>query len=130
MGATLEVQADDVKVLRKFGRIERWWDEGLRPLDDADVRSGLVRASLKELLDRGHVEPSRARLDNLWRGLPVDQQSLLQSAMDALDEAQLLRIEQIELGTVVTIPADRADTIRAFIAGEQSLPQLAEILGG
>src|SRR5687767_14283894 len=82
----LQLGPDAVDRLREIGRIEAGWWEGVTLPKDANPRRARVRAAIQLLIDKERFGDATTRMDNVWRGLRVDEQQLLQGALMALAE--------------------------------------------
>ncbi|MBN2800871.1 MAG: hypothetical protein JXX28_17170 [Deltaproteobacteria bacterium] len=110
-------------LIKDVGGIEQWWT------DSPDQPDELVRAAIGILLDRGHIGERSARIDNLWRGLPVESQSVLQQAVHQLVQGGFLATMMHLQGVHVTVAPEAVDRLRAVAAGELSLSSLSPLLG-
>ena len=65
--------------------IETWWDSRRLPSDENSLRAA-IRGALGQLVERELVGARTTRLDNLWRGLVIDQQVAIEQAIVMLME--------------------------------------------
>ena len=115
--------------LRKLGRIDSSWWEGAELPKDEDPRMQRVRAAAGLLLSRGHVgDEAATRMDNVWRGLPFDDQELLQRALAALAEAGLLRIVASRVALMVCIAPGAEEKVKELVDGKQIPSALSAML--
>lgn len=124
---TLRLTPEQVEQLRAFGGIEPpWWPDVELPEDEHPLRQR-VRAAVQQLIDRGHVGARSTRMDNVWRGLPVDDQAFLQTALTVLGEEGVLAISATPTGVQLAVAEDRLDLARAIADGRQDTPGLAAL---
>lgn len=127
MPTHLQVPSEHVERLRSFGGIDApWWIDVELPEDEHPLRQR-VRAAIQLLLDRGHVGDRTTRMDNVWRGLPDDDQAFLQTALTVLGEEGLLTVLATPVGVQVAIASDRLDTARGIADGSQDTPGLTAL---
>lgn len=113
--------------LATLGGIESgWWDNITLPTD-SNAQRAIVRAALGLLADRAE---NPVRMDNLWRGRPLDQQELIEEALNLLDEAGTLRIVNAPAGVQLVVDPGAIATVRAIAEGSQSVEGLDELLKG
>lgn len=123
----LQLSPDHVERLRVFGGIEApWWGEAELPEDEHPLRQR-VRAAVQLLIDRGFVGDTTTRMDNVWRGLPDDDQAFLQTALTVIGEEGLLAVVATPVGVQVAIAPDRLDTARAIADGSHDTPGLTAL---
>ncbi|MCB9677518.1 MAG: hypothetical protein H6737_20585 [Alphaproteobacteria bacterium] len=117
---------DHVAKLAAFGAIETGWWEGAELPKDKNESRQRVRAAIGLVLGRcaGGV---RVRMDNLWRGLPLDAQELVEEAMNVLSDEGLVRIENAASGVLITVPADSEAQLRELASGKADSDGLNEL---
>lgn len=109
-GAHLRIPRSSIPEIRDFAGVESWWSGQYEVVDDPFAVRGRVLTALQMLLDRGHVGlASLTRLDNLWRGLPLSDQQVIESVVRVLEGDGLLVLVQTERGLQVAA----ADTVAA-----------------
>ena len=124
---SLRLTPEHVEQLRVFGGIERpWWPDVELPEDEHPLRQR-VRAAVQQLLDRGYVGAVTTRMDNVWRGLPTDDQVFLQTALTALGEEGVLAITATPAGMQVAVVEERVDVARAIADGRHDTPGLTAL---
>jgi len=115
-----------VEVLRERGGVDpSWW----RDAGAASPRER-VQAAVKGMLERGIVGDTTTRMDNVWRGLPFEDQGLLQQAISVLAEDGVLRCVGTATGLQVSVAAEQKATAEAIAAGSATTPGLDALLGG
>lgn len=123
---TLRLTPEQLERLRAFGAIEPpWWPDVELPEDEHPLRQR-VRAAVQQLIDRGFVG-APTRMDNVWRGLPVDDQAFLQTALTVLGEEGVLAITASPAGVQLAVAEDRFELARAIADGRQDTPGLAAL---
>jgi len=126
----MQFDADLVDELRQLGQIDDpWWDAVDLPEDPNPLRQR-VRAALQLLIDKGVQGDTTTRMDNIWRGLPFDDQSLLQQAVMVLAEEAALRVVGSPVGLMVSIEPSAADTVKALAAGTSESAGLQSLYQG
>jgi hypothetical protein len=119
-----------VEELRTLGRIDPpWWADVELP-EDANPLRQRVRAALQLLLDKGVVGDQTTRMDNLWRGLPFEDQGLLQQAVMVLAEEGSLRVVGSPIGLLVAVEASAKDTVAGIAAGTNDSAGLTALYQG
>ena len=120
------VNEDHVQKLANFGQIESgWWDGAELPKDDNPTRQR-VRAAIGLLLGRC-AGGQTIRLDNLWRGLPIAEQEIVEEAMNILADEERVQIGNHSSGVRIGVPADQEDGLKAIANGEADSDGLAEL---
>jgi hypothetical protein len=114
----LVLSSELIEKVRTFGRVETWWPPGSRPVADTHPRRAWVRTAISGLLERGLVGDKTTRMDNLWRGLAVEDQEIVQQAVEMLVEEGVLTSEGTEAGLVVSITAGSEEAIKAVVSGK------------
>ncbi len=127
----LAVDPQAIDALRELGRIDSsWWDGVDLPSDEHPGRAR-VRAAARLLLDRKHVgDDAATRMDNVWRGLPLEDQDLLQRAISALAIAGLVRILATRVGLMVCVADGQESKVKALADAEQVPSELTDVLDG
>ncbi|MCB9668518.1 MAG: hypothetical protein H6736_02985 [Alphaproteobacteria bacterium] len=114
----LTVSPAQLDKLAEAGGIESGWWEGVAIPADTVAGRGVVRAALGILAARAASGP--VRMDNLWRGRPLDDQDLIEQAVETLDEAGTLQIVNAPAGVQVMVEADGIQQLQAIAAGTES----------
>lgn len=123
----LTLTAGHLSQLATLGGIESgWWDD-LEVPTDSNPQRAIVRAALGLLADRA-AEP--VRMDNLWRGRPLDEQELIEESLNLLDEAGTVRIVNAPAGVQLIVDPSAVATVRAIADGSQSVDGLDELFQG
>jgi hypothetical protein len=118
--------ADHLQKLAAYGQIETgWWDGAELPEDDNATRQR-VRAAIGLLLGRCSGGQT-IRLDNLWRGLPVEEQELVEEAMNILADEERVQIGNHTSGVRIGVPPDQEDGLKAIANGKAESEGLAEL---
>jgi hypothetical protein len=113
--------------LTDAGGIEvSWWADAELPKDHNSQRQR-VRAALSQLLERGHVGGQGTRMDNVWRGLPRDDQELVREALTGLAEEGLLALNASTSGTRVSVVSSAKDRVRAIAEGSADTSALSAL---
>lgn len=117
-----QVSKEHLAKLGALGGIERgWWDGVALPEDSSPARSR-VRAALQMLLARSGNGP--VRMDNLWRGLPIGDQALIEEALNLLADEEIVTVENADMGVVVSVPSANVEQLRALGDGTGTLDAL------
>jgi hypothetical protein len=115
-----------VDTLRDQGGVDTtWWADA----GDAEPKAR-VQAAVKALLDRGFVGDTTTRMDNVWRGLPLDDQALVQQAIMTLSEEQIVRFIGTPIGLQVSIEAGQKALAQKIASGKASTPGLDALYEG
>ncbi|MBT3221322.1 MAG: hypothetical protein HN348_19745 [Proteobacteria bacterium] len=130
MPDTLVVSQEDLDAIRRVGEIESWWAGGLDRPDDANPLRATFRAALGQLLERECIGDKSTRMDNLWRGLSLEEQEKLQEGVHALIEEEVLATSNSEVGICVSVVEPAASTVRDIVEGSSDTPGLAAVFGG
>ena len=116
---------DHLRKLAEVGDIASGWWRGVElPDDEIPVRQR-VRAMLGILLARSADGP--VRMDNLWRGLPVDDQELVEEALRVLAEEGLVEIRNTVSGIRVGVLPARVAEVQALVEGTAQSAGLNEL---
>lgn len=127
---SMTFDAATIDRLREVGRLDGpWWAGVSLPTDD-NPRRARVRAAVQLLQMRGHTGESRTRLDNTWRGLASEEQSLVRDGLQALSEDGVVEIAASPIGLMVSIPAKALDQVQQIVAGRTTPPALKAVLEG
>ncbi len=112
--------------LASYGQIETgWWDGAELPKDDNPTRQR-IRAAIGLLLGRC-TDGQTIRLDNLWRGLPIEHQQIVEEAMNILADEERVQIGNHTSGVRIGVPPDQAEALAAIANGEAESEGLAEL---
>lgn len=123
----LRLTDDHVDKIRETGGIEFWWTE---PLPESDnPRRALVQAMIARLIDQGYVGDRGTRIDNLWRGLPVEEIALLQQAVNVLAHGGHLVTFLTPRGVQAALTADSVEHLRGVAEGQTEDESLAVLWG-
>lgn len=119
-----------VETLQEQGGVHAsWWDPAALPTGDG--RSvALVHQALKALLDKGYIGDKTTRMDNVWRGLSFEDQSLLQQALTVLTEEGLVRCVGTPVGLQVAVDAFKEAAVKGIASGKKQSAGLDALLGG
>lgn len=108
------VSEDHLLKLARTGGIEAgWWDDMELPEDDQPLRQR-VRAALQLLLAKASAG-APIRMDNLWRGLPLEDQELVEDALNVLADEDLVVLENHESGVRILIAPGQEAAIRGLV---------------
>jgi len=108
--------AELVETLRDQGGVDAsWWEDA----SEAEPKAR-VQAAIQQLLDRGFVGDTTTRMDNVWRGLPFDDQALLQQALTTLAEDQIVRCIGTPIGLHVAIDPAQKKAAEGIAKGTSS----------
>lgn len=125
---SFQVTEAHLEKLRTLGRIHHgWWNGVELPKDELPARAK-VRAALGILLK--HAPEGPVRMDNLWRGLPVDDQALIEEALNLLADEEVLVVANDEVGVTVSVPADHVATVKAIVDGSSQPDVLNALVNG
>jgi len=122
--------AELVEELRELGRIDPPWWDGVELPEDANPLRQRVRAALQLMLDKGIVGDTTTRMDNIWRGLPFEDQGLLQQAVMVLAEEQALRVVGSPIGLLVAIETSAKKTVSGIAGGTTESAGLTALYQG
>jgi hypothetical protein len=115
-----------VETLRSQGGVEdSWWADA-----GAAEPKERVQAVVRAMLDRGLVGDTTTRMDNVWRGLPFEDQALVQQAITALAEEQIVRCIGTPIGLQVAIDAGQKAKAEKIAAGKASTSGLDALYEG
>lgn len=113
----LRVTAGQIETLVRVGGIEHgWWDGVALPSDSIPERA-VVRAAIGMLASRAGAGP--VRMDNLWRGRPLGEQSQIEDALNLLDEAGTVRIVNAPAGVQVQVDPAQIARLEAIASGSE-----------
>lgn len=122
------VTDDHLAKLKALGRIEHdWWQGRALPKDDNAARAR-VRGALALLLEKSGKGP--IRMDNLWRGLEIEQQALIEEALNLLADEEVLVVANDEVGVTVSVGADHQATVQAIAEGKSQPDVLNPLYNG
>ena len=116
----LRLTEDHVEKLTSYSGIEFWWPAAVQPID-TNARRALVRSAVGQLLERNLIGDASTRIDNLWRGLPEAEASMLQRAVSAMVEAQILMTTCSATGWSISVNPD-AQPIAVRLAANGDAP--------
>lgn len=120
------VTDDHLRKLAAVGGIEAgWWDGVPEP---ADAR-GRIRAVLGLLLRRA-PNGRAVRIDNLWRGLPLEDQQLVEDALNVLADEELAEISNEQAGVMISVPPEQTAAVQALADGTSRSAGLDELVQG
>lgn len=122
---TLRIPRSKIDELKAFAGVELWWTADALERTDEIRNRGRALTALTMLLDRGHVGPdATTRVDNLWRGLPLDAQGVLDLVVEGLAEEGLLLLIRTPRGLEVAAASEEsANVLRAQIeSGDFAAP--------
>ncbi len=114
---TLTLDPDQADALRESAGIECWWEESTLP-DDANPLRAAVRGALHQLVSRRLIGEVTTRLDNLWRGLTLDQQVAIEQAVMVLLEEQKLLTAASPRGVQVSITPGSEGELEQVATGQ------------
>lgn len=101
--------ADMIRVVESGG-LEAWWDPATAPT----AGSALVRGVARQLVDRGVVEPTWTRADNLFRGLDPRAQGVVRRAVNAWIRAGAMASRMASRGLELTVRGAAVPDLRAL----------------
>lgn len=112
----LQLTAAQVENLVRVGGVEYdWWNavptDGLTERQIVLVAVGLLAVHARE--------GKPVRMDNLWRGRPVEQQQRIEEALNLLDEQGTIRIVNAPAGVQIHVDASTVPTLEAIGAGTE-----------
>ena len=123
-----KVSEEELGRLAALGRMEWGWWDGFALPDDPQPLRQRVRGALQLLISRGATGP--IRMDNLWRGLPPDDQRLIEDALNVLADEELLVIQNAVPGVQVHISSGKTDVIQGIADGTVESPGLTDLYAG
>jgi len=130
LSGPMQFDEELVGELRELGQIDDpWWSDVDLPEDPNPLRQR-VRAALQLLVDKEMVGDQTTRMDNIWRGLPFDDQALLQQAVMVLAEEGHLRVVGSPVGLMVSIDPGASDTVEKLAAGTSESAGLQSLYQG
>jgi hypothetical protein len=124
--ATLQISEALIDRVRAAAGIELWWAEDVRLPTDASPSRAIVRAALRQLLERGFVGARATRIDNLWRGRPEDE-ALLRRAVSLLHREGMVGMSRSRAGVVVSVSPAAVPQLDAAVRGESMPAALAAL---
>ena len=116
-----------VHELRQRGGVDESWWTGVKLAPGGRAR---VAEALQMLLDRGLVGARTTRMDNVWRGLPFDEQALLQRALTTLTGEGLLVCVGAPTGLQIAVEASKKAQVEGIAKGSASTAGLDALFGG
>ncbi|TNE90255.1 MAG: hypothetical protein EP330_08805 [Deltaproteobacteria bacterium] len=100
----LRIPRSKISELREFAGVEVWWTPDVAVVEDDNHLRGRARTALGMLLDREHIgKDAVTRVDNLWRGLPLREQGVLDRVVEALAAEGMLYLTRTERGLQVAV---------------------------
>lgn len=111
MPDSLELTPDILETITEFAGIASWY--ATTPANAIDA----LRAGLLELANRRYVGESVTRIDNVWRGLPIQQASAVAEALNALCAEGQLTQYVTPAGVCVSIHPDALGQVTAMASG-------------
>ena len=123
--SSLRLEPADLQRVRMCGGLETWW-EAEPYMEGAETMSrALIRGLLRRMVERGCIEPSATRADNLFRGLAKDHQASLRRSVNALIKEGVLFSQMTATGLTVGVRVSHLDDARAFaLSGTGPLDRL------
>jgi len=126
LSGPLVFAAELVDTLRDQGGVDAtWWADA----EQAGPQER-VQAAVKQMLDRGFVGDTTTRMDNMWRGLPLDDQALLQQALTVLSDEEIVRCIGTPIGLQASIDAGKKALAEKIASGKTSTPGLDALYEG
>lgn len=122
------VTPEHLHKLQRLGGIEGGWWQGIELPEDASPARARVRAALGLLLKQGADGP--IRMDNLWRGLSLDDQGLIEEALNLLADEEIVLVENAEMGVVVSVPPASRDRVQRISDGAEQVESLEPLFAG
>jgi hypothetical protein len=118
----LHLNAEEVERVRTLGGLERWWEpdsqgEAVRRSDPIAAR-GIARGLCVQLIEHGLLDPTSARLDNIFRGLDADTQAVVRAVLHALVQEGYLRTFNTPSGVNVTIASQHGENVLKIASGD------------
>jgi hypothetical protein len=113
----LKLDSANVERIRTAGGLETWWEGPPTPANGETAQHALVRAGVRELVQRGWVEPRHVRADNLFRGLEAEYQRVLRRAVNTMIREGFIVSSMSATGLTVAIAAARLTEARGFAEG-------------
>lgn len=120
----LRLRPSDVARVVEAGGLEAWWSE----LEPSPPRPALIRALARQLLDRGVVDPTWTRVDNLFRGLEPLEQGVVRQAVNVWIRSGAMASRMSARGMELTVQAAAVPDI--FALGEQGTGAYSGLLEG
>jgi len=120
---------DHLQKLMSFGEIESGWWEGAELPDDANPLRKRVRAAIGLLLGRA-AGGTAIRMDNLWRGLGLADQVVVEEALNILADEELVVIENTDSGVKISYTAAAEEVLRELASGKSDVEALTEVYQG
>lgn len=114
----LQLDETHVEAVRRRGKLETWWEGRPAEVAGESFARTLGKALVRQLLDRGVIEPSATRDDNLFRGLDSDAQMLLRRAVNLLIKDQFLTTRMAAEGLMVAVHPAAVRQLREFVGGD------------
>jgi len=120
----LELMAVEVERIRQFSGIEALC-ERIPPTEHPLTGHRWVAPLLSIMLSERRFGENTVRMDNLWRGLPDDDQSIVKNVVHVLVDEGLLVTYGALQGLQVSIHPEAVDAIQALVDGETIPDSLA-----
>jgi hypothetical protein len=118
---------EHLAVVRSTGGVEDWWTPP--PPRTGDARRSIVLAVLGRLIEHGAVGDTGTRADNLWRGLPPEDQLLVQQAVQLLVQSGRIATWMTPRGVQVAVAHEAVEDLRRVAAGEADPGPLGALWG-
>lgn len=83
---------------------------------------------LRLFLEEKWIETSTIRMDNIWRGLPSSEISVLQQITHRLVRDQILKIYSSNRGQQISISASHVETVQEMLSGHFLPPSISDFL--
>jgi hypothetical protein len=124
---TLCFDEQQVGAIIAAGGLETWWGPGSAIPQDPSPTAAMARALCHELVSRGFVGRRKTRLDNCFRGLDVNTQSVLERGVEVLVRVGLLEISAAPTGRRVAVVESAVERLAGFASGKQRPLELSAL---
>lgn len=109
MSPNLRFDRDQVALVKDWGGIESWWKSSDLIEGDEIRPRAILRAIVGQLVKRGFVGDRTTRVDNVYRGLDREDETMARRALNLLIQERLIQTVPTPTGNHVSIaPQHRA----------------------
>jgi hypothetical protein len=113
--------------VQELAGVETWWGDKAPTIDDDVPGRALVRAAAQMLLDRGIVDDSTTRADNLFRGLESADQFVVRRAVNHLIREEVLQSVPTSQGLHLRVASAKIKVLQGIADGSKVPSSLEEL---
>lgn len=123
----LRFDSADLEKVRSQGGIETWWGPDRKIEEDTIRARGLMRSIVREMVRRRLVGDRTTRVDNVYRGLEPDDESIARKALNLLIQEHLIRTLPTAMGNHICIVPEQLPVMEALADGRAMPAGLAAL---